>query len=64
MSEKTGQIRWRGTGEQAPAGRGQESGSPAGDMRLREGEVPYLYYPALEETGLVRHGFARGFTAP
>lgn len=58
MSEKIGQIRWRGIGEQAPAGRGQESGSPAGDMRLREGEVPYLYYPVLEETGLVRHGFS------
>lgn len=32
--------------------------SAAGDLRLREGQVPYLYYTALEETGLVRHGFS------
>ena len=28
-------------------------------METREGAgVPYLYFPALEESGLVRHGFS------
>ena len=31
---------------------------PEGDMKLHRGEVPFLYYPALEKTGLVRHGFS------
>lgn len=31
---------------------------PEGNMKLHRGEVPFLYYPALEKTGLVRHGFS------
>ena len=31
---------------------------PEGDMKLHRGEVPFLYYLALEKTGLVRHGFS------
>ena len=27
-------------------------------MKLHRGEVPFLYYPAFEKTGLVRHGFS------
>lgn len=58
MREHRCQIRWKGTEEGKPAGRGRESSNPTGDLRLREGKVPYLYYPALEESGLVRHGFS------
>ncbi len=32
--------------------------TPGEPIRLKEGEVPYLYFPLFEETGLVRHGFS------
>ena len=40
--------------------RGGDKGHSGGEnvIQLREGAVPYLYFPLLEETGLVRHGFS------